>query len=277
MVEISVLHHVSTNKRRVGPRAQYNVSPKRLATYLNERRNWKSKMPKEDNEKDFVLLTFDDGYRNNLTTALPVIEKFEKKAIIFITTEFISRKAYPYELELASVIEHRDGLIVPDRKMSIDIGDRSSEECTYQRLRRPLKTKSHAAREAFMEKLAVLNGYKRDRFQDEPILSWEEVIELDRHSLVTIGAHTRTHPVLTRRFPWTAYREMKSSKQVLERMLGREVKHFSYPYGRNNILVRTLARLAGFRWAFTTERRRIENLSTCNPMALPRLDIQELV
>ncbi len=277
MVEIPVLHHVSTSEGRVGPRAQYNMPPKRLASYLNDRREWDSKLPKEDSERNWVLLTFDDGYRNNLTEALPVIERFEKKAIIFIATEFVSGKVYPYELELASVIEHRDEIIVSESKPSLDIRARSSEESTYQRLRRPLKTKSYGVRESFMENLSVLNDYERDRFQDEPILSWTEVVELDRHPLITIGAHTQTHPVLTHRFPWTAYREMKASKRKLEKALGRDVQHLSYPYGRNNVIVRTLARLAGFRWAFTTERHRIEDLNACNPMALPRLDIQDLV
>ncbi|MCS3939542.1 peptidoglycan/xylan/chitin deacetylase (PgdA/CDA1 family) [Salinibacter ruber] len=282
MVEISMLHHVASDaSARIGPRADYNTSPNELAAYVRQRRTWQSLstenvLSHHRSERCF-LITFDDGYYNNLTEALPILEHFDTQAIIFVTTGFIDGSAYPYELELASVIQYHDALHIRSDAIPVDARTQDAEKKLYRQLRQPLKIEPHALRETTMERLADLNGYDRHHFQNVSFLSWEDIRKLDQHPLVTIGAHTDTHPVLTHRFPWTAYQEMRTSKRELEEVLDREIQHLSYPYGRNNVLVRTLARLAGFRWAFTTERRCIEDLSTGNPMALPRFDIQDLV
>jgi peptidoglycan/xylan/chitin deacetylase (PgdA/CDA1 family) len=277
MVEIPVLHHVAEDEAaRIGPRSQYATPPDRLTTYLESREERPSRLPGEG-EEDWILLTFDDGYRDVLTNAVPVLERFGVQAIVFVTTGFVSGDAYPYELELAAVIEHHDRLQPESTAPPVEAKGKEAKWALYRQLRRPLKPQSHRAREARLDQLSELNGYDRSRFQDEPFLSWEEIAELDRHPLVTIGAHSHTHPVLTRRAPWTAYREMKESKRRIERVLGREVHHVSYPYGRHNLLVRLLARLAGFRWAFTTEANCPDSVAECNPMALPRPAMNDLL
>lgn len=278
MVEIPVLHHVSKdNSARIGPRAQHSVAPGQLKAYLEYRRELRTKLPGEEGEAPWILLTFDDGYRNVLTEAVPLLERFGVQAIVFITTGFITGDAYPYELELAAVIDHHGALCVESGSRPVDSQKKSAKAELYRRLRQPLKAKSHQTREARLNQLSELNGYDRSYFQDEPFLSWEEIADLDRHPLVTIGAHTQTHPVLTRRAPWTVYREMVNSKQKLERILRHDIRHFSYPYGRNNFLVRLLAHLAGFQWAFTTETRCPESIDECGTMALPRPDIHDLL
>jgi len=278
MIEISVLHHVTeAGSARIGPRSEYAVPPEQLSAYLDCRRDWASRWPHEEEDGDEVLLTFDDGYRSVRTHVLPLLERFETRAIVFVTTSFVTGDVYPYELELAAVIEHHTRLQPDADSPPVELSGQDSEESLYRRIRRPFKPASPRARERRLDDLAALNGYERSRFQGESFLSWEEIAELDRHPLVTIGAHTHTHPVLTRRAPWTAYREMKKSKRKIEEVLGHEIYHFSYPYGRNNFVVRLLARLAGFQWAFTTEAKCPESIDDCDPMALPRPELQDLL
>lgn len=282
MVEISMLHHVDPGATaHIGPRADYNTTPQELAQYVRARQTWRSLSPEDDlsapRSEPCFLITFDDGYRDNLTEALPVLERFGTRAIIFVTTRFIDGSAYPYELELASVIQCHDSLRVPTEDGDVDIRTQDAENKLYQQLRQPLKPEPHAVRESRMEKLAELNRYDRSSFQTVPFLTWDEIAELDRHPLITIGAHTQTHPVLTRRFPWTAYHEMEASKQRIEAAIGRDVRHFSYPYGRNNIVVRALSRWIGFRWAFSTEVRRVDGTDRENALRLPRIDIRHLL
>ena len=278
MIEIPVLHHIAeTGATRIGPQSEYAVSPEQLATYLGRRRNWDSRWPSEEGGRDEILLTFDDGYRSVRTHALPLLERFETRAIVFVTTGFVEGDVYPYELELAAVIEAHDCLRPDDDFTAVELSGRDDKVTLYQRLRRPLKPASPRARERRLDDLAALNGYERSRFQGTDFLSWEDIAELDRHPLISIGAHTDTHPVLTRRAPWTAYHEMKESKRTIEEVVGHPVRHFSYPYGRNNFVVRFLARRAGFRWAFTTETRCPEDIDDCDPMALPRPELQDLL
>jgi peptidoglycan/xylan/chitin deacetylase (PgdA/CDA1 family) len=184
---------------------------------------------------------------------------------------------YPYEIELAEIIEQADALSVPGRSESVNLQDSTEFRSVYQELRLPLKSVSRAKREAVMTKLATQNGYDRADVQREPLLSWEEVRTLNEHPLVTIGAHTVSHVLLSQQSWQAAWKEIRSSKERLEQKIGEPVHHFSYPYGGNNVAVRQMARWAGFQYGFTTKVRRIGHVTTWNRLSLPRIDINELV
>jgi peptidoglycan/xylan/chitin deacetylase (PgdA/CDA1 family) len=78
------------------------------------------------------------------------------------------------------------------------------------------------------------------RLFDREMLRWSEIRELHAHG-VTIGAHTLTHPDLTRLAPAEAALEISESREVLVQALGAPVTLFAYPYGRLNGRVRALA------------------------------------
>jgi peptidoglycan/xylan/chitin deacetylase (PgdA/CDA1 family) len=287
MVEVCMLHHVLPDDRaQLGPRKDHSVTPDQLSSYLRDRKSWTplspSELPHRRCDDAAYLLTFDDGYRNNLINALPVLEQYNVPAVIFVTTGFIDGHVYPYELELAEVIRSSRTLQLPQTTQGEESGlaeitTLELKESLYQALRKPLKPAPHSRREAYMDRLADANGYDREHFKTEPFLSWEDIASLDRHPLITIGAHTQEHPVLTRRFPWKAFQEMSMSKQRLEDVLGHTVHHFSYPYGRCNRLTKFFARLSGFEWAFTTDARRVSGFEDCDAYAVPRIDIQQLM
>lgn len=68
-----------------------------------------------------------------------------------------------------------------------------------------------------------------------------------------IGAHTSTHPWLTRIPLAEAREEIRGSKAWLEDHFGRPIRHFCYPYGDWNPAVRDLVQEAGYATACTTE------------------------
>ena len=276
-----MLHHVMPEKRaRVGPLADYAVTPQEMDDYLRSRAEWQtvSLMETEGLGDDRqVLVTFDDGYRNNLTEALPVLEAHDAPCLLFVTTGFIASTTYPYELELAEVVEQREKLWIPGRQKPVVPSTTLERRELYQDFRLPLKPASYEEREAFMEQLADQNGYERSEMQTEPLLSWEEVRALSEHPLVTIGAHTQSHTLLSRQ-PWrVALKEMRTAKLRLEEQIGRSVAAVSYPYGGSNMIIRQMARWVGFDYGFTTEARRANHVTTWNRLALPRIEISELI
>jgi len=282
VIESVLLHHVSDKAHpQIGPLAEYNATPDELESYLHSRTEWESVSAENglgpvQNDLRF-LLTFDDGYRNYLTEALPVLEKHETPSILFITTSFVEGTAYPYELELAEVLEHSEILQVPGRNEPVTFSATAERRGPYQNLRLPLKPASYEKREAFMEQLAEQNGYDRSEMQSEPLLSWEEVRALSEHPLVTIGAHTQSHTLLSRQ-PWrVVLEELRTAKHRLEEQIGQSVSVVSYPYGGNNVVIRQMARWVGFDYGFTTEARRANHVTAWNRLALPRIDISELV
>jgi peptidoglycan/xylan/chitin deacetylase (PgdA/CDA1 family) len=85
------------------------------------------------------------------------------------------------------------------------------------------------------------------------LLSWSELGELCRDRLITIGAHTRTHPALPKVSDELAWSEIAGSKAELEDRLGREVSTFAYPAGMFGEREAEMVRRAGFEVGVTTQ------------------------
>jgi peptidoglycan/xylan/chitin deacetylase (PgdA/CDA1 family) len=86
-----------------------------------------------------------------------------------------------------------------------------------------------------------------------PLLGWDEIEELDRHDLFSIGAHTRTHPALPLLNEDRARAEIVGSKRDLETRLGRRVADFCYPAGLYGEREARLVHEAGFASGVTCE------------------------
>jgi peptidoglycan/xylan/chitin deacetylase (PgdA/CDA1 family) len=91
-----------------------------------------------------------------------------------------------------------------------------------------------------------------------PKMSWNTLQSLLKDGLVTIGAHTLSHPDLTGLSKANQEREIVECKKVLEEHLRIKVNYFAYPYGRNNATIRALVRKAGYKMAFTGINRPTE-------------------
>ena len=87
----------------------------------------------------------------------------------------------------------------------------------------------------------------------EPYLSWDQIRELDKEGLITIGSHTINHPNLAGLTAEQQRAEIFGGKQELEKQLGHSVYDLAYPYGAYNTTSVELAQQAGFRTAVTTE------------------------
>lgn len=100
----------------------------------------------------------------------------------------------------------------------------------------------------------------------------DELRQLSKDSLCTIGAHTMTHPML--RKISNSYEEIVESKRKLENIIGRKIKYFAYPYGRPSSVsckVTKFAKKAGFDMAFGTVLLPINDTSKRFKYYLPRV------
>lgn len=284
MLEIPILHRVQEPAPDgVGPYRDYTHPPERLDRYLSARREWvrasggdlPSDLPTSD-ERGF-LVTFDDGYRSVLERALPVLERHGAYCVVFVTTAFCTGSAYPYELELASVLSERAEVRLPDADGPgvTPLTSPEQREAAYRKVRLPLKGESHQTREEFLEDLAASNGYDRSLHQTESFLNPDEVARLSSHPLVTIGAHGHRHVLLSRAPPWTAWGEIVGSRDRLEEIVGHGVKLFSYPYGGNSFVTRALVRSSGFRAAFVASGGPVEGRDLVGRYRVPRRDLSD--
>lgn len=174
------------------------------------------KLVSGDIQGNEAAITFDDGYHDNLTEALPLLEKYNLPATIFVTTKMLGKKAdFSWDRE-------------------------------YQ---------------------------EKDKAS---FLSEDEIKLLSDHPLIEIGGHTESHPNLLDLTPEEQRKEILENKETLERITGKNIKSFAYPFGgifNFDSMTQKIVAESGFDFAYSNNQR----LATPsqNHFNIPRINIQE--
>ena len=119
-------------------------------------------------------------------------------------------------------------------------------------------------------------GYHALEYSNEMVLSWEEISELSKDPLVTIGAHTLNHYNLRNLSEEQSYNEIMGCKKLLESKIEKKVDHFSYPFGEFGIRELNYVREGKFLTATTTDNANIFYDHINHLFALPRITINAL-
>lgn len=230
-------------------------------------------------ERRFVCLTFDDGYRDNVAYAQPVLTRHGAPWTLFVTTRFADHTGELWWLALERVIALSD-------QISFDLGngvelydcrsDAAKARC-HQALYWRLRELDEPQLLAVVRDLAVRYGVDMRSFSRELCMGWDELKRLAADPLVTIGAHTVSHPRLAKLPEDEAEMEMRRSREVIGEKLGRAPTSFSYPIGDPTSAGERefrLARKIGFETAVTTRPGVIE--AGEDPLRLPRISLNGL-
>lgn len=239
--------------------------------------------PSHEQRKDrrtLLVAAFDDGYQDNYTEAFACARDLQIPITIFLVPHNIEngqpfswvageyQHLVPYaQVEQATIEGHTYQLNDPAEraKLGRTIDDRARFPASV------------AEREAFLASVrkalavpsSLTDGEKRDL-----ALSWSEVLEMEQSSLVSFGAHTMHHPMLTcLTDPLEVDDELRESRAVLEAKLGHPVRAFAYPYGDFGERELRAVRAAGYDWAVTTMHGL--NTSQTNPYLLSRIVVGE--
>ena len=204
-----------------------------------------------------AAITFDDGYRDNFVHALPVLRSFGFQATVYVTTCAIG-DGWRFWLSRvrASILEASKNRIDLQELGQFDLSSEQDREDAVKHLTRRLKLLSSEEREAAIERLAAETGcIVPVPGSDRWFMDWDELREMSA-SGIDIGAHTYSHPILTRLSDGAADTEIRRSRDELEAGLGRPVHHFAYPNGggvvNHDTRIANLVRSAGFRSASTS-------------------------
>lgn len=220
----------------------------------------------------FVCFTFDDGYRDNLRLALPIFQRYAIPLTVFITTCFADRSMNVWWAGLVELLKKKDAIDVPALGRTLDASTFENKVRAYRLLSTAVNTNVLSAEE--VADLLLEHGISTEAILDNEGLSEAELKELAASPLVTIGAHTESHPRLAQLSLANARREMIANKQWLEDVTGREVRHFAYPYGDSASCGErefALARELGFRSGVTTQIGNLTRTHAAFPTELPRL------
>jgi peptidoglycan/xylan/chitin deacetylase (PgdA/CDA1 family) len=235
----------------------------------------KGKLPRRS-----VIVTFDDGYRDNLL-ALPILKRYNVPATIYVTTGAISRARTFWWDEHETILGSLDALEFPWRGQSHrwDLSSEPLKHRAFGDLNLMFKALAPVDQDELLNVLrdsAHARGSAPPYFDPEAMLSWDEVVALDREPLITIAAHTVDHYVMRQLPEDELQRQIHESRNELERRLGHPVTHFAYPFGREehaDAREFSAVAAAGFASAVTTRPGHWRTASNTAMHALPRLSI----
>lgn len=188
---------------------------------------------KSGGSKRFAAFTFDDGYLDNLEYAYPVMKRLDAPFTIYVATSMPDRSAELWWRALETVIRNSDGVDVTLDGTRQFLRTETTDEKydAYERIYWWLRQEPEDAKRSFVRDLAARHGIDLTADSTAMALSWEQISELAADPLVTIGAHTVTHPSLAQVSPARAEREMREGVDILACHLDEPPRHFAYPYG----------------------------------------------
>jgi len=232
------------------------LSLQQLALCLKER-----KLPDRS-----VVVTFDDGYADNLHNAKPLLEQYAIPAMVSVTTGYVgqAKEFWWDELERLLLLSpslpellqvsvngvayswHMDEKVVSDyKRWNVTMPETPTpRHRAYRDLHRLLRPLGYDAQEAILADLRRQTGDSGQGRSDYLVLSPEEVHQLAAGGLVEIGSHTVTHPVLADQSLEFQRFELVESKRQLEAILEQPVTSLAYSYGTSNDAGEATAKLA---------------------------------
>ena len=248
-----------------------------------------------------AVITFDDGYADNLYAAKPLLERHGFPASVFITTGQISNPREFWWDELEKVFL-QPGTLPQLLEMEIDghthlwdldgatqyTEEQFRMHCAkpadddtppnprfelFHTIHKLLQGLPSGPRTAKMDALLKWSGASRKARPSYRALSTDELTTLARTSLIDFGGHTVTHPHLPEQELAIQREEILSGKNSLEQLTGRAVHSFSYPYGFYSDPTIELVREAGYSSACTCSERPTRCES--DPFQLPRVMVRD--
>lgn len=287
---ILTLHHVRPARTHsFQPNKTLEIEPEfleQVIVFLRDRKvdlvdldEMHHRLVERDFSRPFVALTFDDGYRDNLEFAWPVLERHGVPFAVYIVSNFAdgSGELWWEALERLVANESRLELEVDGKRRTIDCSDADRKYRAFGEIAGLLPGESNGIeRQAVLRNLA--SQYDLDLHQQcrELCMSWQELTELAKNQICTIGAHTVNHVFLSNVDERLARREMGDCADAIASSLGRRPAHFAFPYGHAQAAGPRefrLARELGYKTAVTTQPNVLLPHEFDRLMALPRITL----
>ncbi|WP_018265638.1 polysaccharide deacetylase family protein [Methylosinus sp. LW4] len=214
----------------------------------------------------FVNFSVDDCYRDAFEEIVPLFRAQGAPVTLFVTTGIPDGTMSLWHAGLEDIILSKDHIIHDGR--TIEVGTAQEKRAAYATIESAWEgPRADALYSAFCAE----SGFNERRLREKHAISWDMLESLARDPLVEIGAHTVDHPRVSALGEAEALAELESCRRRLRERLGREIRHFAFPFGRAADAGErdfALAHRAGFSSAATTRKGVMRRRS--NVFSLPR-------
>jgi peptidoglycan/xylan/chitin deacetylase (PgdA/CDA1 family) len=215
-----------------------------------------------------VLLTFDDGYLDNYEIAYPILKSHRAQGVFFLCSNIVGSGYVPWWDHIAYLVKSgtrkQFSLRFPDA-LDVDIEKNGLRE-SLRKILDLYKTPENININRFIAELKEAVDGKDLPANSRRFLTWDEAREMLAGGMA-IGAHTHTHPMLSKLSEEEQRRELSQSRAIIGEKLGINVDSFAYPFGSRTAFTRKTEQIAeesGFRGAFsyygnmTNQRQNLE-------------------
>lgn len=224
----------------------------------------------------YISFTIDDGYLDNYTYALPIFERYKIPFAIFVAIDFIDQKAVLWWDVLEELVLYND--IIHYNKQSFPCHTFQEKWDTFRIIREDILKYDQSQLIRTLQK--AFSDYHIDWLKPirEKAMTWDQIKELSRHPLCTIGGHTVSHPALNQLSDDDLRQEVRVGIEKLESVTGQKINHFAYPYGSPNEIGEREYRLISefnFKTSFIAYGGCITEENKNNITHLPRVYLHE--
>lgn len=212
-----------------------------------------------NNYKNKLIITFDDGYRNNYSTALPILIKNNIPATIFLTTDPIIKHSLLWgnDLDLA-ISESNCTNIIIDKLGQIDLSTDEQKIGATKVIKKHLKCLSKPEIEYTIDNIhnqlkIITRDYTDQRYE---MLLVDEIIDMSNKN-ITFGNHTCTHPIVSNISNREFQNELSNSTDNIKEWTGNDIHYFAYPNGLKDDFTeesKNILKTSNYKAAFTLIR-----------------------
>lgn len=233
-----------------------------------------------NNSENSIIITFDDGFDDMYYNAFPILKELSIPATVFVSTDEMESDRELWQNDLIRLLltgtDYPEKLCVKTKLLTYNLKTQNIYERieAYRVIRYILLHLEKKERDEQIEKIIKWSGMKKSGRKEYQTLTGKMCKELSDSGLITIGAHTMSHPSLSKLSSEEQEKEIFTSKKILEEIINKEVNLFAYPFGNKpDYDKRTMQLLKEmkFKKAVTTISG-ITNMS-CNNFELPRVAV----
>lgn len=187
-----------------------------------------------DLPENAIVITFDDGYKDNHLYAFPILRKLSLPATIFLATDAIgSGRVLWHDKVFSAFRETRTRVLkgFGECREEYSLGTVSEKLQAQSKVIKFLRSLNDNDRSFWIERLIEALGSESRDLDPHLMLTWDEVKMMHQHG-ISFGSHTVNHPILSKLTAERARSEIYDSKRIIEEKLGTTVTTFAYPGGK---------------------------------------------
>lgn len=192
-----------------------------------------ARLQEHSNNQPFYALTFDDGYADNLHTALPVCQRNRVPMMTYVTSGFIQRTYVAWWHLIEHLIANNTSIQVnlEERLSTIDCGTAADKQHAFDRLTRILTLASAQDRSAFIQDVCERYGNESRLYAENLFMNETELQEFGRNEYAHLGVHGVSHCAFASLTADELSQELQESRNYLAAKTGTVPLHLAYPYG----------------------------------------------